>query len=324
VSGLPGVQAAAIASALPGAQQGLNGDRLSLEGATYANDRERPRTRWASVTPGFFETLDIPLKQGRLFEASDRLEALPVAVVTERFVAQHLGGGDALGKRFRLGGAESTRPWVTIVGVVPNVYGGDPEDAFPAVAFRPFAQEHTNFAYVAARAGTGTAPMTLADPVRTAVAALNPDIPIYWPMTLDAAVAQPLWFIRVFGTMFMIFGFVALFLASIGLYAVMSFSVSRRTREVGIRMALGASAQNVVRLLMSQGFIQLGLGLGIGLVLAGLIARVMSVILFDVQPLDPVVFGGVALTLALTGTLACLLPARRATKVDPSDAMRSE
>lgn len=324
VNGLPGVQAAAIASALPGAQQGLDGDRFSLEGATYANDRERPRTRWASVTPGFFAALDIPLKQGRLFEASDRLEALQVAVVTERFVAQHLGGGDALGKRFRLGGAESTRPWVTIVGVVPNVYGGDPEDAFPAVAFRPFAQEHANFAYVAARAGTGTAPMTLADPVRTAVAALNPDIPIYWPMTLDAAVAQPLWFIRVFGTMFMIFGFVALFLASIGLYAVMSFSVSRRTREVGIRMALGASAQNVVRLLMSQGFIQLGLGLGIGLVLAGLIARVMSVILFDVQPLDPVVFGGVALTLAVTGTLACLLPARRATKVDPSDAMRSE
>jgi putative ABC transport system permease protein len=89
-------------------------------------------------------------------------------------------------------------------------------------------------------------------------------------------------------------------------------------------MALGASAQNVVRLLMTQGFIQLGLGLGIGLVLAGLIARVMSVILFDVKPLDPAVFGGVALTLALTGTLACLLPARRATKVDPSDAMRSE
>ncbi len=324
VAALPGVQAAAIASGLPGAQQGLNGDRFSLEAATYATDQERPETRWISVTPGFFSVLEIPLRKGRLFESSDRLGALPVAVVTERFVEQHLSGGDALGKRFRLGGAESEEPWITIVGVVPNVFGGDPQEPFPAVAFRPFAQAHANFAYVAARTAGGVSPMVLADPVRGVVASLDADIPTYWPMTLDAAVAQPLWFIRVFGTMFMIFGFVALFLASIGLYAVMSFSVGRRTREVGIRMALGATARDVVRLLMSQGFIQIGLGLTIGLVLAGLIARVMSVVLFDVQPLDPVVFGGVALTLAFTGTVACLLPARRATRVDPSDAMRSE
>jgi putative ABC transport system permease protein len=322
INGLPGLHAAAIASGLPGAQQGLDGDRFSVEGRTYANDRERPRTRHASVTPGFFTTLDIPLHQGRLLEASDRLGNLPVAVVTERFVEQHLGGGEAVGTRVRLGGAESTEEWMTIVGVVPNVFAGDPQDPFPAAIFRPFAQAHTSFAYVALR--TTGAPMTLADPVREAVAALDPDLPIYWPMTYDVAVAQPLWFVRVFGTMFMVFGFVALFLASIGLYAVMSFSVSRRTREVGIRMALGATARDVARLLLSQGWIQLGIGLGIGLVLAGLISRVMSLILFDVEPLDPVVFGGVALTLLLTGTFACLLPARRATRVLPADAMRSE
>ncbi len=323
VRAIPGVHAAAIASGLPGAQQGLNGDRFSLEGKTYANDRERPRTRHVSVTPGFFETLDIPLKQGRLLEPTDRLGALPVAVVTERFVEQHLDGGDAIGKRFRLGGAESTGDWLTIVGVVPNVFGGDPEEPFPAVVIRPFAQAHTNFAYVAARTTNG-APMDLAAPVREAVASLDSDIPTYWPMTLDAAIAQPLWFIRVFGTMFMGFGFVALFLASIGLYAVMSFAVSRRTREVGIRMALGATARDVIGMLLGQGFFQLGVGLALGLVLSGLLANVMQVVLFDVEPLDPLVFGGVALTLALTGTLACLLPARRATRVDPSDAMRSE
>jgi len=143
-------------------------------------------------------------------------------------------------------------------------------------------------------------------------------------MTLDEAVAQPLWFIRVFGTMFAIFGLVALFLASIGLYAVMSFSVGRRTREVGIRMALGATARNVIGLMLRQGYMQLGLGLVIGLVLAGFISRVLTIILFDVKPLDPAVFSAVALTLFVTGTLACLMPARRATRVDPSDAMRSE
>jgi ABC-type antimicrobial peptide transport system permease subunit len=122
----------------------------------------------------------------------------------------------------------------------------------------------------------------------------------------------------------MIFGFVALFLAAIGLYAVMSFSVSRRTREVGIRMALGASGASVLRMILRQGVWQLGIGLVIGMLLAGGISQLLSVVLFDVQPLDLQVFSIVAFVLALTGVIACLMPARRATRVDPADAMRSE
>ncbi len=325
VTGLPGVHAAAIASGLPGAQQGMNGNNFGIEGKTYAEPRERPEARTASVTPGFFRTLDIPLRKGRLFDATDRLTSLPVAIVNERFATRFFPDADVLGQRIDMGSGRPGEPakWVTIVGVIPDIRAGDPEEPYPAVVLRPFAQEHANFAYIALRTLEGE-PMSFADPVRGVVSSLNPDIPIYWPMTLDAAVAQPLWFIRVFGTMFMGFGLVALFLASIGLYAVMSFSVSRRTREVGIRMALGATAKDVVRLLLSQGWFQLGLGLVIGLVLAGLLGRLLSVILFDVKPLDPVVFGAVAFTLLGTGTLACLIPARRATRVDPSDAMRSE
>jgi putative ABC transport system permease protein len=128
----------------------------------------------------------------------------------------------------------------------------------------------------------------------------------------------------VFGTMFMIFGGVALFLAAIGLYAVMSFSVSRRTREVGIRMALGARAGDVIRMIFRQGVLQVVLGLVLGLAFAATVARFMSVILFQVQPRDPAVFGGVAALLAITGLCACLVPARRATRVDPLVALRSE
>jgi ABC-type antimicrobial peptide transport system permease subunit len=166
--------------------------------------------------------------------------------------------------------------------------------------------------------------MTLTEPVRAAVASLDPDLPIYWTMTLEKAMADQLWFVRVFGTMFMIFGMVALFLAAVGLYAVMSFSVSRRTREVGIRMALGATPRHVVRMILSQGILQVGIGLAIGLLLATGISQGLKAILFDVKPLDPLVFGGVTVVLAITGLLACFLPAQRATRVDPSDAMRAD
>jgi predicted permease len=322
VATLPGVTAAAISSGLPGAQQGLGGTRFGLDGKTYDRELDHPTTRTLTVSPSFFGTLGIPLRTGRLFTDGDRLGTLPVAIVNERFVAQHLDGGDPLGRRVRFGTEEADATWMTVVGVVPDVFGGDPEDPRPAVVFRPFAQSQTPFAYVSAR--TAGDPMQLTAPVREAAATLNSDLPIYWPMTLQQAVAEPLWFVRVFGTLFMIFGFVALFLASIGLYAVMSFAVSRRQREMGIRMALGASAGDVVRLVFKQGVWQLGIGLTIGMLLAAGISRVMSVILFDVEPLDPGVFGGVIAALAITGAVACLIPARRATRADPAVAMRSE
>lgn len=322
VSGLPGVEAASVSAGLPGARQGFNGNSVMLDGVSYERAQDVPNVRSVGVSPGFFSTLEIPLRQGRFIDATDREGSLPVAVVNERFVRQHFPDGNALGRRVRLGGLESTQPWLTIVGVVPDLFAGDPQDPRPAIVFQPFTQAHNQFAYISAR--TNGDPLTLTAPVREVVASINPDLPIYWPMTLAAAVAEPLWFVRVFGTMFAIFGVVALFLASIGLYAVMSFAVSRRTREVGIRMALGSSPGRVVRLIFNGGAWQLGIGLFIGLALSAGISQLLDMILFDVQPLDPVVFALVATTLAVTGSLACLIPARRATRVDPSEAMRAE
>jgi putative ABC transport system permease protein len=221
-----------------------------------------------------------------------------------------------------MGGSHSTAPWLTIVGVVPNTFSGDPERMRPPFIYLPLAQHHTNFVSMAVH--TTGAPMSLTPQVRDVVSSLNRDIPIYWVYSMTEALARPLWFIRVFGTMFMIFGAIALFLAAVGLYAVMSFSIGRRTRELGIRMALGAKAGDVVRMVVGQGTWQLGIGMLAGIALALGMAQVMKVVLFDVPPRDPATFAAVVTVLTVSGLLACLVPAFRATRVDPLLALRSD
>jgi len=322
IAALPGVTSAMLASGLPSGDRGFDGTSFALEGKTYLKDSDYPEARSASATSDFFTTLQIPLRQGRLFNSGDRAGTLPVAVVNEGFVRKFFPNGDALGHRLRLGGPRSTEPWFTIVGVVGDVFTGDPERPKPEVVYRSLSQSNTNFVYIAAR--TAGDPMRLTNGVRQAVASLNPDIPLYWVYPLRTAVARPTWFIRVFGTMFMIFGVVALFLASIGLYAVMSFSVGRRTREVGIRMALGAQGGDVVGMIFRQGALQLTIGMIVGLALALGVSQLLRILLFDVQPRDPAIFTGVTAVLVVTGLLACLLPARRATRVDPLVALRAD
>jgi putative ABC transport system permease protein len=322
VAALPSVQSAAISSGLPAARQGFGGNTFAIEGQTYLKDKDYPHTRSVAVTPSFFKTLNVPLRQGRLFSEADRVGSLDVVIVNQSFVDKFFKHVNPIGRRIRRGGSKSTAPWMTIVGVVGNTFNGDQDDPMSAAIFQPFAQARSTFVYISAR--TAGPPLTVTQGVRDAVAALNPDIPLYWVQSLDVAIAQSLWFVRVFGTMFLIFGFVALFLASIGLYAVMSFSVSRRTREVGIRMALGAQGRDVVRMIFGQGLLQLAVGMTVGLAMALGISRLLSVILFQVQPRDPMIFGSVAVVLTSVGLMACFVPASRATRVDPLVALRSD
>ncbi len=320
LAALPGVRAATLTSNLPG--NGSNNGPVMIEGVSYTADRDVPSSQWYATTDGFFETFSVKLLEGRGISAADRVDAPPVAVVNKAFADKYFPGKDAIGRRIREGGIASTNPWMTIVGVVPTMFSGDAQHPRPPAYFVPLSQHHSNFVSIAVQ--TAGNPMALTAPVRQAVAQLNADIPLYWVYSMDEALSRPLWYIRVFGTMFMIFGGIALFLAAIGLYAVMSFSVSRRTKEVGIRMALGAQAGQVIRMVFRQGVWQLGLGITFGLMLAAAIGQATSVILFEVQARDPQVFVGVVVVLAITGMFACLLPARRATRVDPLTALRSQ
>src|SRR5687767_3466108 len=317
---ISGTRHASLMAGLPAI--GGNGGNFTVEGVTYNEERDVPNSSWNAVSPGFFETFEIRQIKGRLLDENDREAGLPVAVVNQAFAEQYFRGKDALGGRIRQGGRTSPQPSLTIVGIVPTLYSGDPDEPREAEYYVPLAQRHSSFASLAVRT-TGN-PMAITQQVRQTVASLNPDIPIYFVYSMKEAFARPTWFIRVFGTMFMIFGFIALFLASVGLYAVMSFAVSRRVREVGIRMALGAQAGDVIRMIFGQGAWQLGVGLVLGLGLAAGVAQLLTILLFDVQPRDPSIFGAVVVVLALAGLSACMIPARRATRVDPLVALRTD
>ncbi|HEU4629241.1 MAG TPA: ABC transporter permease [Gemmatimonadaceae bacterium] len=317
---LPGAAGASLSSGLPGTGVGMG--PLAVEGKTYTADTDYPRAANMVVTPGFFDVFGLPVTRGRALDVRDEPGTEPVAVVNARF-ARELLGGEPLGRRVRLGDAHSKAPWVTVVGVVPDVHSGLSQNPRPPMLYLPLAQHHQNFLSIAVHA-RGADPMTLTTPVRDAVAALDRDIPLYWVYSMREALARPTWFYRVFGTIFMIFGVVALFLAAVGLYAVMAFAVGRRTREFGIRMALGAQGRDVVRLILRQGAVQLGVGMVAGLALAAAVAQLLRIILFDVQPRDPGIFASVVAVLAVSGLLACLLPAWRATRVPPQTALRVE
>jgi putative ABC transport system permease protein len=320
LSAIPGVHAAAIASTIPG--EDGNFDYVAIEGRAYATEQDYPEMRYSAVSPGFFEIFNARPLQGRIIEASDRPGTLPVAVVNASFAKTHFRDQSPLGRRIRFGRADSKEPWRTIVGVVPdrNMDGVDNEE--PEGLYVPLSQRpHELLSLVATADGN---PMAIAAQVATAVAQLDPDLPVFNVLSHAELVSRRTWYYRVFGTLFMVAGLVALFLAAIGLYGVMAFSVSRRRHEFGVRMALGASAQAILRMVLGQGLRQLAVGITLGLGIGMLLARGLQLVLFGVNPSDAQVYAGIVAVLGLTGIAACVVPARRATMIEPSIALRSE
>jgi predicted permease len=319
---LPGHEGVALTTVLPG----LWGwqENFAIEGKTYEEDRDYPETRRVAVTPGWFDLFKVSAIEGRVFGPGDIGGAMPVTVVTRGFANSHFGDQSPVGKRIRIGDSDSKEPWLTIVGVVPDVWfdGTENADALRTAILTPLGQGDYRFVSVALAAKGD--PMSFAQPVQASVNTIDPDQPIYFVRTLQGVIHRSGWFFGVFGTLFMIFGGAALFLATVGVYGVMSFSVSRRTQEIGLRMALGASARDVVRMFLRQGGIQVVIGLSAGLVLAFFLAKGLGLVMFQVNTKNPLMYAGVTTVLALTSLLATFVPARRAMTVDPMVALRYE
>jgi predicted permease len=324
LAALPGATAASLGSGVPVAVNitPLRRAPVAIEGRAYARESDYQLTGSLVAAPGYFDALGVAPAQGRDFALSDRAGTLPVAIINQSFARRHFSGTDPIGRRIRIGNATSTEPWRTIVGVVPDLYLTGPDNDDPDGIYVPLAQSPQRFATIIMR--TSVDPLELTAPVRNVVASMDPDLPIYHVSTLASAIVDETWFYRLFGAIFTIFGAVALALASIGLYGVMAFSVKRRTRELGIRIAVGANVRHVLQLIIGQGLRQIGIGLVLGLALAATVSNLLAGALYEVDPRDPLVFTGVVVTLLMSGLVACLVPALRAARVDPMVAIRTE
>jgi putative ABC transport system permease protein len=323
LTALPGIEAASFGTGLPVAIP-LDRDLLALDGRAYASERDYPMTGMGVTAPGYFAAFRVAPRLGRDFTTADREGSLPVAIVNESFARRFFAHADPVGKRIRVGGATTKQPWRTIVGVAPDLYvGGTKEDKDPDAIYVPMAQSPQRFMSVTLLT-RGSDPLALTETVRKTVVEIDSDLPIYHVNSLAGTIHGETWFYRLFGGVFIVLGLVALFLASVGLYGVMAFSVKQRTREVGIRMALGAQVRDVLQLIMRQGLTQIAIGLVFGLGLAVGMLQGVRIVLFQVNPRDPGVFAGVILTLLITGLAACFIPALRAARVDPMVALRSD
>jgi putative ABC transport system permease protein len=320
---VPAIEVATLSDGLPAAGNGTLA--IAVEGRTYATEADYPVVREGIVTPGYFETFQTPPLRGRAFLPSDRATAELVAIVNEPFVRDHFPDGVALGKRLRKRPVGQTSPWLTIVGVVPPLLmeGIGNQDESPAGYYIPIAQSDvTNFVSLALR--SRSEPAALTPDVRSAVVGLDPNLAIYDVLTMNEVIRRQTWFYTIFGTFFMAFGCIALLLAMAGLYGVMSFSVTQRTRELGIRTALGAQGAQLVRLAMRTATLQMVAGIGLGVALGLLASGPLQPLLYEVAPRDPLVVVTVPLALAAASLVASFLPARRAARIDPVIALSTE
>jgi predicted permease len=317
VSGLPGVQRAAVAQNPP-----LGGGflRSVMPEGMDTTTQDRILVQVNSVSPGYLDTIDVPLLRGRSFTTTDATGAPQVVVINDTMAQRFWPGQDALGKRFKFfGDADVT----TVIGVARDaVYNGVGEDPTPFI-YQPLRQNYTPQAALHVR-GSGDA-SGLAGIVRRQVQEIDPTLSVFNLRTLEDQAAEALAPLRINVIVLATFGGLALLLASIGLYGVANYSVAQRTREIGVRMALGARPSSVLRLVLRHSLMLVGVGLALGLVLAqGLATAVPQDLLPTVSARDPLTFAGTAVVLAAVALLASYIPARRATRIDPLIALRTE
>jgi predicted permease len=322
IAALRDVRGAGVTSSLP-----LH-ETIGGEAARFARDDrpppgagEAPTVHAAVVSPGYFGTLGIPLRRGRLFASGDRGDAPPVAIVSEALAERYFTGEDPVGKRITVG-AEGRRASVEIVGVVGNVrQTGLDQEASPTLYF-PFAQSPTGAIIFTVR--TAGDPTRSLRAVKEEIWALNESLPIAATTTVEGLLDDSLRERRFHLTLLAAFAATALLLAAVGIYGVMSHATSERTREIGVRMALGARASDVLAMIMRQGGSLAAVGLAAGLLGAAFLTRLLRGMLFGVGPIDPLTFVGGSLLVLLLAAAATYVPAQRAMRIEPTEALRGD
>jgi predicted permease len=286
-------------------------------------DGNLPRSKFTTVSPDYFRVLGTPLVRGRFFEPGDDVEAAArVALIDETFVRRFFPNTDPIGRHIKPGPRESKAPWLTIAGVVGNIKTDGFDQPDQPHIYLPILQLPGYSMAVYLR--TEGNPAGLAQALRQQVQAVDPNLPLFGEQTMETLVSASLAQRRFAMRVVALFGVLALFLAGIGIYGVMAYSVTQRTREIGIRLALGASSRSILSWLLRQGMRLTLIGVALGLVGALAIGRLLRGLLFGIAPTDVITYGGLTLLLAAVALLACYIPARRATKVDPLIALRYE
>ena len=317
---LPGVEFAGVASQLP--LGGWTPFSFEFEGRT-TDPAQPPEGGGLVVSNNYFQTMQVQPRLGRLFLDADGVAGPPVVVVNESFAAKFWSGEDALGKRVRLLEDHLPGPWLTVVGVVPDILQNFRKNLQrDPLIYMPYAEKPDRQVFLFAR--TLVPPATLADAFRREVQHVDENLAVYEVRTLENRIAENHLTVSLFGAICSIFAAVATVLAAIGLYGVIAHAVSQRTQEIGLRMAIGASRRDIVRLVLAQGIRPLAPGLAIGLLLALAASHLLRVALVGISPNDPLTFVGIVIVLTSAVAFGCIVPARRATRIDPLIALRYE
>jgi putative ABC transport system permease protein len=323
VSALAGVEVAGAAIPLPLSGVGeWWGNFLTVEEQPAPSFGQSPQIDNAIITPQYFRAMEIPLLAGRAFTDADSTGALPVAIIDDRLAREYWPDESPLGKRIRIGRPDSDSPWRVIVGVVGSVRHRRLDTAARMMAYVPSLQHPTGYQSLVIRSKLPLE--SLIPAVKNAVKEMDPNLPITHISMMRDVIAESVWRPRLYAILFAVFAVVALTLAAVGVYGVMSYAVASRTNEIGVRMALGAERRHVLKLVVGQGMAPALSGVGLGLAGALLLTRLMKTLLFGVSATDPLTFAGVSILLCGVALLACYLPARKAAQVDPLVALRRD